>query len=282
MAATTMTYRQLIQDSIKDEYWGLHRDHLGWLHAHREQLLAVLRPGRAAVRAGRWCPRTARSTTSPVVDYSALTEQEKRGLVLFDGKGKCTACHNGPELGAGSDLFKEDEEGGLVERMPMAHGVALYDNGFYNIGVDAPRSRTSAPAARTRGGNPLSFSRQEKDRAAGGNPPDDFETDPNTFESNPGTPVDPNERDAADGSFKTPPAAQPHPHWPVLPQRRPGDPAPGGRVLQPRRRPPEHELERQLRQHRVRFQLHEPRSRHHRAWHVRATRSTTWSRSSKR
>lgn len=31
-------------------------------------------------------------------DTSALTESEKRGLVLFAEKGNCTSCHNGPHL----------------------------------------------------------------------------------------------------------------------------------------------------------------------------------------
>ena len=31
-------------------------------------------------------------------DQAALTEQQKRGLALFMGKGNCIACHNGPNL----------------------------------------------------------------------------------------------------------------------------------------------------------------------------------------
>jgi len=47
--------------------------------------------------------RTLISRSSPYDRYlagerSALTEQQKRGLVLFNGKAECMTCHNGPDL----------------------------------------------------------------------------------------------------------------------------------------------------------------------------------------
>ena len=136
---------------------------------------------------------------------NALTPQEKLGMDVFAGKGKCINCHNGPQFtSAGTPAFAEAQEGGLVERMLMGDDkVALYDTGFYNIGV--------RPTVEDRGlggidpfGNALSFTRQAKLLAAGKNVPDPFQVDPSTFVINPGTPVNPNERDAVDGSFKTP------------------------------------------------------------------------------
>jgi cytochrome c peroxidase len=138
-------------------------------------------------------------------DANALTAQEKRGLALFLGKGKCGSCHAGPELSnAASHLQAENQENGLVERMIMGDGnVALYDAGFYNTGV--------RPTAEDRGvggtdpfGNPLSFAREAKLRAAGQPVFDPFQFDPCTFAVNPCVAVSAGERDAVDGAFKTP------------------------------------------------------------------------------
>lgn len=99
------------------------------------------------------------SAASPA-DPKALTAQEVRGLVLFRGKGQCVSCHKGAEFtGAASSLQRDNGEGVLIESMFLKTGdLAVYDNGFYNIGV--------RPAAEDRGvgatdpfGNPLSFAR---------------------------------------------------------------------------------------------------------------------------
>ena len=138
-------------------------------------------------------------------DPLALTAQEKRGLDIFQVKGGCISCHSGAELsGAASALFAAADANGLVERMPMGDLTsAVYDNGFYNIGV--------RPTIEDRGvgrldpfGNPLSFARQAKIVAGGGNAVDAFLADPASFVLNPQIPVDPGERDAVDGAFKVP------------------------------------------------------------------------------
>lgn len=138
-------------------------------------------------------------------DTGALTAREKNGLSVFEGKGKCANCHNGPELtAAATHLQAEQQEEGLVERMLMGDGkVALYDNAFYNIGV-RPSSEDLGVGGIDPFGHPLSFTRQAKQMAAGQNVPDPFQVDPDTFEVNPGVPVDPDERDAVDGAFKVP------------------------------------------------------------------------------
>ena len=93
-------------------------------------------------------------------DVKAMTPQELRGLVLFRGKGQCVSCHKGAEFtGAATSLQRDSGEGVLIESMFLKTGdLAVYDNGFYNIGV--------RPAAEDRGvgatdpfGHPLSFSR---------------------------------------------------------------------------------------------------------------------------
>jgi len=88
-----------------------------------------------------------------------------------------------------------------------AHGdgkVAIYDNGFYNIGV-RPTSEDQGVGRTDPFGNPLSFTRQFKQMLQGQNVPDPFQVDPCTFAVDPCVPVtDPNARDAVDGAFKVP------------------------------------------------------------------------------
>lgn len=93
-------------------------------------------------------------------DPKALTVQQQRGLALFRGKAQCISCHKGAEFtGAATGLQPSSGEGIVIESMFLKTGeLAVYDNGFYNIGV--------RPSAEDRGvggadpfGNPLSFSR---------------------------------------------------------------------------------------------------------------------------
>jgi cytochrome c peroxidase len=139
-------------------------------------------------------------------DQGALTAQEKRGFDIFQNKGKCAACHNGPEFtGAASRLQAENQQNGLVERMLMGdNNVALYDNGFYNTGV-RPTVEDRGVGGTDPFGNPLSFTRQFKLSLQGHSMLDPFQVDPCTFAVNPCVPVtDPSFRDAVDGAFKTP------------------------------------------------------------------------------
>jgi len=112
-------------------------------------------------------------------DQDALTESERRGLDVFLGKGNCVNCHRGGEFtAAGQLLQKEEEEGGLVERMYMGDGgIALYDTAFYNIGV-TPTNEDLGVGGKDPFGNPLSFAEQFIN--------DDFvdpiEVDPCTFD----------------------------------------------------------------------------------------------------
>ena len=91
---------------------------------------------------------------------NAMTAQQQRGLAVFRGKGQCVSCHKGAEFtGAATSLQPAGGEGTVIESMFLKTGeLAVYDNGFYNIGV--------RPAAEDRGvggtdpfGNALSYSR---------------------------------------------------------------------------------------------------------------------------
>ena len=141
-------------------------------------------------------------------NFGALSQQQVNGMLLFAGKGKCLACHKGPDFtGAGINLqFTQTvNQESVIERMIMGdNGVATYDNGFYNIGV-TPTSNDLGVGGSDPFGNPLSFARQFKQMIAGQTVPDPFLVNPCMFEAQPCVPADsPLQRDAVDGSFKTP------------------------------------------------------------------------------
>jgi cytochrome c peroxidase len=148
-------------------------------------------------------------------DRTQLTTQEQQGLAIFSGdRGRCVNCHKGAEftgastrmvLGSGADSFAGD---GPIENMLMGdHQIAIYDNGFYNIGV-TPSRQDVGVGGTDPWSNPLSFSRQFKQQFAGGPAPDamSHSLNPCTYQIIDGCMVisDPKFRDAVDGSFKTP------------------------------------------------------------------------------
>ncbi len=148
---------------------------------------------------------------------TALTAQEQHGLAIFSGeRGRCVNCHKGAEFtGASTRMVLGSAVGGFggdgpIERMLMGDKQeAIYDNGFYNIGV--------VPAGNDRGvggtdpfGYPLSFAREFKLSLSPVTTfvPDSMShsLDPCTFQQVEGCTVirDPKFRDAVDGSFKAP------------------------------------------------------------------------------
>lgn len=139
---------------------------------------------------------------------AALSASQLAGLDTFLGKGKCINCHVNPEFSsAASYSFQQNQAGGLVERMLMGDGaVALYDAGFYNIGVTRTASDLGV-GEQDPWGNPLSFSRQYTT----GRIVDPVQVNPCSFEipfkANNCAVSPPNlagERVAVDGAFKTP------------------------------------------------------------------------------
>ena len=123
----------------------------------------------------------------------ALNEQEKLGFGVFIGKGKCVNCHVGPEFTGASVRLRSMQE--AIERMAMGDGgTAVYDSGFYNIGVRP--TLEDLGVGEVLAGFPLSFARQE----VVGPKIDRFQFDPSKFEI-PG-PIVAGERVAVDGAFK--------------------------------------------------------------------------------
>jgi cytochrome c peroxidase len=67
-------------------------------------------------------------------NLTALTASEQGGLAVFLDQGKCINCHGGAELTNASLSNVQPPQ--IIERMIMGDNrVAVYDNGFYNIGV---------------------------------------------------------------------------------------------------------------------------------------------------
>ena len=200
------TYQQLIRRAFKDEYWNA--------------------TGRYTIAAGGAVTPSTGGYTQPELNFAlffglsvamyeatlvsdqspfdrgALDQREKEGKALFEGKGKCINCHDGPELSkAASHLLPEARERGLIERMLMAEeGAALYDNGFYNIGVTPTAQDIGLGGTDPISGKPLSFTRQY----VNGNKTDRFTVDESSFEEPCAGDCRTDARVAVDGAFKTP------------------------------------------------------------------------------
>lgn len=124
---------------------------------------------------------------------SALTNQQKQGLDLFFGKAKCANCHKGAEFTGASVSHMERQR---LESMLMGDKrPAVYDNGFYNIGV-RPTSQDPGVGGFDPFGFPLSEAKLVK------------LVGPMWFEAligtSPNLTVKASERVVGDGAFKTP------------------------------------------------------------------------------
>lgn len=128
-------------------------------------------------------------------NYAKLSPRQQVGFGVFMGKGKCVSCHAGANFSTASFEHKLNATERMNRMIMGSHKRAVYDEGFYNIGV----TRTAddiALGGKDPWGKPLSFSGLSKldsgltllkvEREAG-----------NVI-------VSPNERIAVQGSFKTP------------------------------------------------------------------------------
>ena len=213
------TYEQLIEKAFKKEYWDSNKDFDGFTQMEANFSLfwgiAVQHYQSLLVSDEAPYDKFAGKKTQPFdpskvggKEKDKLSDSQFRGLNVFLDKGKCINCHKGPEFsGAASVLQAENEEGGLVERMAMNDGgVALYDNGFYNIGV-TPTKEDLGVGGEDPFGNPLSFTLQFVNNDF----VDPIHVDPCTFEvpfSSSNCSHIPsnlsNERVAVKGAFKVP------------------------------------------------------------------------------
>lgn len=127
---------------------------------------------------------------------TALTKQQQVGMRVFMGfdGGNCLVCHFGPEFTSATvnNLINGPAAAGVMERMVMPdRGVAVYDAGFYNLGV-RPTQEDIGVGARTPFGTPLSYTLQEQAK-------------PGSVQNNLlNPPMMPGERFSVNGAFKTP------------------------------------------------------------------------------
>ena len=223
----SLTYAQLVMKAFQDKYWNstLPVGSFKQIEANFSLFwgLSVMLYEATLVSDEAPFDKFRGDAVNPP-DPNALTAQQQRGLDVFMTKGNCIACHKGAEFsGAATQLQPGNQEEGPVERMLMGNGgIALYDNGFYNIGV-RPSVDDPGVGGRDPFGNPLSFTEQYVDILRGRGVPDPFQVDactfaePFTVDFSPsaltspdchGVPFNPADidglRTAVIGSFKTP------------------------------------------------------------------------------
>lgn len=92
----------------------------------------------------------------------ALTVEQQQGFAVFMGKGKCINCHGGAAL-TNASIHRKFVTG-RMSNMPMGNGAnAVYDEGFYNIGVTKTGDDIGLGGLDPFG-NPLSFSGVAKEQ----------------------------------------------------------------------------------------------------------------------
>ena len=181
-------YRELIEKAFKSRWWK--SNDLVDLNGRQYEMIEANFPIFFGISVMMY-ERTLVSNESRYDQYhrgddgAEFTDSELNGQDVFLDKGKCVNCHATAAFTKASTLhlIDEDEEEGLVERMLMgdeSRGPALYDNGWYNIGVTRTNDDISRGADAF--GDPLSFTRQYIDMLRGRDAPDPFEIDECKFE----------------------------------------------------------------------------------------------------
>lgn len=150
----TVTYRDLIQKAFRKEYWS--DAEVGGLEYSQIESNFSLFFGLSV----QLYESSLVADNTPFDQFmegntEALTPSQQMGLSVFAGQGRCIGCHSGPELTKASVNSVAIER---FERMIMGNGgCAVYDNGFYNIGV-RPSGEDIGLGGTDPFGNPLSDS----------------------------------------------------------------------------------------------------------------------------
>lgn len=136
---------------------------------------------------------------------SALTAEQQDGLAVFENQGHCINCHSGAET---TNAAISKVVGARLERMKMGDsGVAVYDDGFYNIGV-RPTSEDAGVGGKDPFGNPLSETAYCQQILKAGGTCDagvaSVGSHISSTEDIPAAPLSPGDRAAVNGNFKTP------------------------------------------------------------------------------
>lgn len=192
----TKSYLQLIQEAFRDKYWSATQSINGFTQVEQNfsMFFSVSVLLYQATLVSDDSPFD-RSFLKGANEYK-FTKAENDGKKIFEGKGKCVNCHGGPEFTNASVQNVRNE---MIERMRMGDNqTAVYDNGFYNIGV-RPTNEDKGVGRTDPFGNPLSFARQ----VVNGPVVDpNIRFDQTKFEVR--GPIRAGERVAVDGAFKTP------------------------------------------------------------------------------
>jgi hypothetical protein len=163
----TVTYRQLVEAAFQPAYW---QDAHFYSINHVNGEISRVADGKAGYLIDELnfsmffglaidaYERTLVSDKSPF-DTNTMSGAAQEGMNLFMNNANCVACHDGP-LFSKATTFRGDTPFESIEHMQMAElGTALYDNGFYNIGV-RPAFEDLGVGGLDPYGNPLSFTRQ--------------------------------------------------------------------------------------------------------------------------
>lgn len=231
------TYKLLIQGAFNDKYWNVpDKQKVGGYNLMENNFSMFW--GLAIQAYESTLVSDDSKYDQSVKGGDNLTTQEQSGLNIFLTKGKCVTCHMGAEFTSASTTNVANVQnasgfGKYIERMLMGDGgIALYDSGFYNIGV-RPTDEDQGLGANDAYGFPLSFTRNAKKHTndistyyvyaepnISSLSPDPFETNSFLYAGNIGcinwnpdtswygllcdiNPVIKDERDSVDGAFKT-------------------------------------------------------------------------------
>lgn len=205
----TLTYKQLIQKAFAPKYWNANttkfRNTSGSTYTQMEENFSLFWGLSIMMYESTLVSDDARFDRWATGQTSALTTQELEGMEIFRGQGRCAQCHKGPEFtSAATNLQLEAREGRLVERMVMNDGqIAIYDQGFYNIGV-TPTANDLGNGGVDGSGQPWSLSRQYVMALNGLEVPDMVSVNTCGFAVLPCFPIAVDARVAVDGAFKVP------------------------------------------------------------------------------
>jgi len=184
----TASYDQLIRDAFHRQWWGGKQITEGG-YTHMEANFSLFWGLSIMMYEATLVSDQTPFDAWAKGDKNALSVNAKKGFRIFMNEGKCINCHHGPEFaGATVSMIRGQlSQNGGIHYMPMARGLAFYDEGFYNIGVRPTTEDLGVGAAHPLFG-PLSYSRQEQ----GGANPDAKHV------------VKSDDRVAVDGAFKAP------------------------------------------------------------------------------
>ncbi|MFM1945642.1 MAG: hypothetical protein RI897_4624, partial [Verrucomicrobiota bacterium] len=200
-----LSYMQMVQKAFHEEYWNDRRRVGDGEFRQMEANFALFWGLAIQMYEATLVSEQTRFDEFARGNNDALTAEEKLGLQVFldPNGGRCADCHAGPEFTAASVRMAGAHP---VERMIMGDGTpALYDTGFYNIGVRGTLEDLGLGANLLELNGqpvPLSIARQLSEQLLV-----DVTGDENVVEAELpelAGPAVPGERVAVDGAFKTP------------------------------------------------------------------------------